>query len=70
MMRNDYNLIQKFEKYETQMECVLSRVFSFISNTFQLIQMLINAGCYETQLELCKCKQPLICLNVLLPPAL
>ena len=64
MANNYYNLIKNFEIYE--MEYVLSRVFSFISSTFQLIQMLIHVGCNVTKLELCKCMQPFNCLNVCL----
>ena len=57
MTSNDHNSIQDFEKYETQLEYILSKVFSFISSTFNLNQMLIYLGYYETQLEFCKCKQ-------------
>ena len=34
MTSNDHNLIQDFEKYETQLEYILNKVFSFISSTF------------------------------------
>ena len=57
MTSNDQNLMSDFEKYETQLECILSKVFSFISSTFHLNQMLIYLGCYETQLEFFKSKQ-------------
>ena len=66
MTSKDQNLNQDFEKYETQMEYILRKVFSFISSTFQLNQMLIYLGCYETQLEFCKCKQSWICLSICL----